>query len=269
MKLGVSTWSLLGMDVYDAVETIGEAGLEYVELWGEVPHAFPAWTDKMRLKDALSPYKMVVTTHAPFTDLNPASPFQPVKSAVEKTLEDFVEFSAFLGASMTTVHPGSVHNEQLVPQSVESSVAVLRKMVKASGGRLSVNIENQSKSTSKYHYPLGSTTESVVQILDRTETGCTIDTGHAHASGLDPMELAKGVGKALREIHLSDNAGQSDDHLIPGRGTAPLSAFLESVRESDVLVCLEINPHRYAREEVLGSVAEAKALLQVRGPARR
>ena len=40
MKLGVSTWSLLKKDVYSAVKTIGDAGFEYIELWGEVPHAY-------------------------------------------------------------------------------------------------------------------------------------------------------------------------------------------------------------------------------------
>jgi hypothetical protein len=29
------------MDVESAVRAIGDAGFEYVELWGEVPHAYP------------------------------------------------------------------------------------------------------------------------------------------------------------------------------------------------------------------------------------
>ena len=261
MKLGVSTWSLLGMDVCDAVEAIGDAGFEYVELWGEVPHAYPGWVDRNRLKDALSRYDMAVTTHAPFTDLNPGSPFQPVKAAIEETLVEFVEFSAFLGASITTVHPGSVHSERLVEQSLGSSVSLLRKMVKASDGRLSVNVENQAKSHSKYHFPLASTAESLVKVLDEVEgTGCTIDTGHANVNGLDSMGLARRVGRKMGEVHLSDNAGQSDDHLMPGAGTSRLGPFLQSVSESDVLVCLELNPHKYTKDEVLGSLEKSRGL---------
>src|SRR5438445_12490194 len=143
MKLGLSTWSLLGADVAVAVRTIGDSGLDYIELWGEVPHAYPEWSDRRVLKDALSSYNMTLTMHAPFTDLNPSSPFQPVKGAVERTLDGFVKFSEFLGASVVMIHPGSVHNEGLIPKSAENSISTLRRMVTTSGGRLAISVENQ------------------------------------------------------------------------------------------------------------------------------
>ena len=254
LKIGLSTWSLLRVDVCSAVEAIGDRGLEYVELWGEVPHAFPGWADKKRLKDALSPYGMTVTAHAPFTDLNLASPFQPVKRAVEETLEDFVEFSAYLGASMVTFHPGSVHNEKLVSESAESSASALRKMVKAARGRLSVNIENQAQGTPPYEFPLASTGESLELLLAETPGArCTLDVGHAYASGQNPLKAAMGVGRKLAEVHLSDNDGRADDHLLPGEGTAPLTPLMERLAGTDVLVCLELNPHRYSGETVLAA----------------
>ena len=256
MRVGLSTWSLLGMDVCAAVKSIGDAGIDYVELWGEVPHAYPDWADRKALQDALSAYDMLVTAHAPFTDLNPADPFQPVKEAVSETLESFVEFSASLGARMVTVHPGSVHNEAMVQRAEGDAVSTLKRMVKAAGGRLQVNVENQTTSSSKYHYPLASTPESLYSILDKVPgSRCTLDTGHAHASGQDPAAIAKRLGAALTEIHLTDNSGGTDDHLIPGRGTAPLDALLEAAAGRDMLICLELNPHIYAPEEVLGAAS--------------
>ncbi len=256
MKLGLSTWSLLGLEVNRAVRAVGDAGLEYVELWGEVPHAYPEWTDRRQLKDTLSAYSMTLTMHAPFTDLNPAVPFQPVKGAVEKTLEEFVKFADFLGAEVVTVHPGSVHNELLVQQSTAHSVATIRKMVKAAGGRLSISVENQTKGSSKYHFPLASNLESLnLMLADVEEAQFTLDTGHAHASGQDPLSLASRVEERLIEVHLSDNAGSSDDHLIPGEGNAPLGALLEHLKDTDVLVCLELNPHRYTEAQVLGAAS--------------
>lgn len=260
--MGLSTWSLLGLDVYSAIKAIGEAGLEYVELWGEVPHAYPGWVDKKRIREVLSTFDMVVTMHAPFTDLNPASPFEPVKGAVEKALEEFVRFSDYLGAVMVTFHPGSVHNEGLVPQSAGSSVATLRKMVKAGEGRVSINVENQSKGFSKYHFPLGSTAESLELILaDAPGSRCTIDTGHAHVNGQDPAYLAERVGDRLAEIHLNDNAGSADDHLAPWSGTAPLEGILAKAAGSDVLLCLELNPHSYSVEEIFRAADETRRRL--------
>lgn len=252
MKIGVSTWSLLNLDVCSAIAAIGDSGFEYVELWGEVPHAYPGWEDRKRIKDALSSYDMSVTTHAPFTDLNPASPFQPVKRAVEKTLEGFVDFSASLNAEIVTLHPGSVHNKGLVDQSMVSSVATMKKMVKAAKGRLRINVENQTKGYSKYHFPLGSTAESLDLILaEIDDLDFTLDTGHAHANGQSPSSLARRFASKLTEVHLSDNAGASDDHLIPGDGTADLQALMKEVAGTDAFVCLELDPHRYSSAQVM------------------
>ena len=252
MKLGVSTWSLLGLGVVDAVRAIGDAGFDYIEIWGEVPHAYPGWVEKTGLRDALASYKMALTMHAPFTDLNPASPFQPVKAAVEKTLEGFVDFAAWLDARIVTVHPGSVHSELMVPQSPQNALSTLRKMVGASDGRIQINVENQAKGRSKYHLPLASSTESLGSILDQEKAlNLTLDTGHAHVNGQDPSLLMRRAGPRLTEVHLHDNAGETDEHRIPGEGTAELGTLLESLSGSDVFVCLELDPYRYRPEEVI------------------
>ena len=250
------------MQVEAAVSTIGDAGVEAIELWGEVPHAYPDWSDRKLLKDVLSAYDFLVTMHAPFTDLNPASSFQPVKGAVERTLEDFVKFGSYLGASMITVHPGSVHNEGLVQQSSRNSIETLKKMVRAGGGSLTINVENQTKSRSKYHFPLASTTESLELILAEVDgLMVTLDTGHAHVNGQDSAALASRVGPKLLEVHLSDNAGSSDDHLIPGQGTANLDPFIAQLARANVFICLELDPHRYGRDEVMAAVSETKKKL--------
>ena len=151
MKLGLSTWSLLQSDLYTAVRSIGDAGFDYIELWGEVPHAYHSWVDKKKLKDALSSYNFTISMHAPFTDLNLATPFEPVKGAIGKTLREFVTFSRDIGAVRITFHPGSVHNGALVPQSMQDVVIILRQLVKESKGSVVINVENQPRSHSHYH----------------------------------------------------------------------------------------------------------------------
>jgi sugar phosphate isomerase/epimerase len=260
LKIGLSTWSLLDQDVISAVRAIGDAGLEYIELWGEIPHAYPDWVDRRSLKDALSPYGMIVTTHAPFTDLNPATPFEPVRGAVERTLQGFVEFSAYVGAQVVTVHPGSVHNKALVPGSTAGSLSILKRMLATADGRLSVSVENQTKSASRYHYPLASTAESLRTLLSGEDRlRFTLDTGHAHASGMDSRDLAENAGPRLVEVHLSDNSGEHDDHLIPGEGTTDLKKLMEKLAGSDILICLELNPHRYTPDQVLRASSSLKS----------
>jgi len=260
MKVGLSTWSLLGLDVASAVRAIGDAGLDYIELWGDAPHALPGWVDKRALTEALSTYHMTITMHAPFTDLNPANPFQPVRGAVERALEEFVQFSDSLGARVITVHPGSVHNEAMVPDSAANAASVLHTMVKAADGRLAISVENQTKSKSKYHYPLGSTAESLRALVEAVDgLRFTLDTGHAHASAQVCDDFLQVAGPKLVEVHLSDNAGASDAHLVPGEGTASLGKLMGMLAGSDVFVCLELNPHIYAPQQVLAATASFKS----------
>ena len=260
MKLGVSTWSLLGLDVVSAVRAIGDAGFDYVELWGEVPHAYPDWVDRSELRNALASYQMALTMHAPFTDLNPASPFEPVKSAMERTLEGFVDFGAWLDARVITIHPGSVHSGLMVPQAAQSAASVLKKMVRAADGRLQVNVENQAKGRSNYHLPLASTTESLESLLDQDKAlNFTLDTGHAHVNGQDPSLLMRRAGPRLTEVHLHDNSGESDEHLVPGEGTANLGPLMKSLAGSGAFVCLELDPYRYSPEAVIRASSYLKA----------
>ncbi len=256
MKVGLSTWSLLSLDVVSAIRAIGDRGFEYIELWGEAPHAHPGWVDRNGLKDALSTYDMTLTMHAPFTDLNPANPFEPVRGATEKALEDFVGFSDSLGAEVITVHPGSVHNAAMVPDSSETSISALRRMARAADERLAISVENQTRSGSKYHYPLGSTPDSIQYFLTKVDDlRFTLDPGHAHAGSQDPSDFTRVAGPKLVEVHLSDNAGTADDHLVPGEGTADLKKLTDGLSGTDVLICLEINPHRYTPEQVLRASA--------------
>lgn len=253
---------MLNSDVYTAVRTIADAGYEFIELWGEVPHAYHDRVDRRKLRDILSTYKIMTTMHAPFTDLNPATPFQPVKAAVEKTLVDFARFSRYLDARRITVHPGSVHSEALVPESVESAVTTLRKLVREADGGLEINIENQVRSQSPFHFPLGSNVESLDLLLSQaSKARLTLDSGHAHVNGIDPLQLYRRFQDDVTEVHLSDNNGSLDDHLPPGLGTINLKGLLEAVDNSDVFVCLELNPHRLTGAEVMEAASALKRKL--------
>lgn len=263
MKLGLSTWSFLKSDVYSAAKTIGDAGFDFIELWGEIPHAYQDLVDRKKLKDLLSTYDAQVTLHAPFTDLNPAVPYGSLRAAVTGTLTDFVKFGDFLNVSRITVHPGSVHSETLVSASMGNAVSVLRELVRSCHGRIELNIENQVKSLSPYHFPLGSNPESIYTLLSAVEdSNLTLDTGHAHVSGVDLLATYERFRDSITEIHLNDNDGSSDDHLAPGQGTAKLDGLLERANGTDVAICLELNPFKLSPDGIMGAAESLKASLR-------
>lgn len=54
--------------------------------------------------------------------------------------------------------------------------------------------------------------------VDLPGAGICLDVGHAHLSGdvVDAIETCSGH---IISVHLHDNSGRSDDHLVPGEGT--------------------------------------------------
>ena len=59
-----------------------------------------------------------------------------------------------------------------------------------------------------------------------------LDTGHANLSGVDPAAFIQQAGTWLKALHIADNLGQNDDHLLPySRGTVRWPAVLRALRE--------------------------------------
>ena len=124
-------------------------------------------------------------------------------------------------------------------------------------------MENQMRGRSGYQFPLGSSVEAMEVLLGQVEGArFTLDTGHAYADGLDPMELARRFGRELVEVHLHDNGGRHDEHLIPGEGSARLKPLIEFLAQKDVVVCLELDPFRYSEAQVLGAVSGVRSWLK-------
>ncbi len=261
MKVGLSTWSLLNIELVRAIRLICESGLQSIELWGEPPHAYPGRTNVTAIRDVLSPYDVQISVHGPFHELNPGCIYPPVSESVSKTLEEFVRFADRVGATTITFHPGHSFTEGLVDESIRRTVQVLKGLEKAAGGSVRINIENEVLNDSGFAFYLGSRREWLDNILSRVpELGVTLDTGHSNVNGEDPVRFLKRYGRKVSHVHLNNNHGRADEHNVLGDGTFKARRFLKIAREvNEICVNLELNPHRYSSKRVL---SEAKSLLR-------
>jgi len=62
--------------------------------------------------------------------------------------------------------------------------------------------------------------------------GACLDSGHALLTGHDPGKLAKALGKRIKVVHLHDNGGTEDDHLIPSQGIINWREFASDLGRS-------------------------------------
>ena len=66
--------------------------------------------------------------------------------------------------------------------------------------------------------------------LGAPNVGVVIDTGHRNIVG-DPVEALRTIGEHLITLHLHDNHGQQDEHLLPGRGTVDWNGVVGALNE--------------------------------------
>ena len=74
---------------------------------------------------------------------------------------------------------------------------------------------------------------SVIDRLSSHRFGITLDTGHLNISkSTSQREFILTAGEKLRAIHIADNQGETDQHLMPfGRGTVDFTEVVQALRE--------------------------------------
>lgn len=72
----------------------------------------------------------------------------------------------------------------------------------------------------------------LVSRVDSPNFGWCFDTGHAHRCGL-PQTSLLGLPIPPLSLHVQDNHGQHDEHLLPGDGTIDWKEFLDTLHAVD------------------------------------
>ena len=95
-------------------------------------------------------------------------------------------------------------------------------------------------------------------------SGICLDTGHLNLAGGDPARFVTEAGPWLRALHIADNEGAADQHMLPyGRGTVPWEPFLKALGASgyDGLFNFEIPGETHVPMEI--RVAKLRYILEM------
>lgn len=90
---------------------------------------------------------------------------------------------------------------------------------------------------------------------DQEATGFCFDTGHANLSRDGALSLLSDFPDKLFALHLHDNDGKSDQHLLPGQGNFPWPLFIDLLAKADyrgALMLESAHPYDEARATALG-----------------
>ncbi len=173
---------------------------------------------------------LIWSIHAP--DLGSiASPDEGERRQQIDAIKACLELSDLLGARAVPSHALLLGPFDADPDGCEARIsdAVAELRATADGCLAQLAFENAG-------FPSAAATRSV-RILERLEVlspagfGFVLDTGHANIDG-DLLEIDRHIGDHLVSLHLNDNPGTPDAHLVPGEGTVDWAGVQGLLRRS-------------------------------------
>jgi sugar phosphate isomerase/epimerase len=255
-KVGISMLYSLGEPFNRMVKRLSNIGTRYIEVLDDGTHEL----DKKRvslLKEAAKSYDIEFTVHAPFADINIASPSRSILDASMKRLTQSLDYARALDAKLWVFHPGARTGiTQFYPGSEWKQNTQSIQELYADAEQLGVNIAIENL-PAKYWFLMKSP-EDFNRFYKETglKIGIVLDIGHANLEG-QIQPFFKQLADKIIHIHASDNMGIDDDHLGVGYGKIDYNQFAETLKKLDYDQRVIVESCQHVPE----SLAKLKALL--------
>lgn len=255
-KVGVSMLYSLGEPFNRMVKHLKNIGTSYIEIVDDGAHELTPKRIKT-LKETAKSYDLTYSLHAPFADVNIASPIKSLLNASIKRVKQSIEHANDLGAKLLVFHPGALTGiSQFYPGVQWKQNVASIKEIYATAEDYGVNVALENL-PGKYWFLMNSP-EQFANFYRETNLplGIVMDLGHAHLEGLIQPFFNQLADKIVH-IHASDNDGTDDQHNGVGDGNIDytwLAEMLKKIRY-DKSVIVE------STKEVPESIAKLRQLL--------
>jgi sugar phosphate isomerase/epimerase len=256
LEVGVSTLFCLGKPFKKMVKHITKTAVKHVEIVDEGLHALNK-KSASKLKELAHSYGLKFSVHAPFADINIASPSKCILKAMLKRLEKSIKFTSEIEALVWVFHPGLKTGISMFYPEVDwfqncKTAKALYDIAEEYG--VEIAIENVPEP-----YPfLMKNVEHFRRFYNdvNEEIGIALDVGHANLNGQVELFL-KTFPEKIVHIHAHDNGGKDDEHLGVGRGTVNWDRFAELLRQVSYNKIVVVESVEHVQE----SVEKLRALL--------
>ena len=215
----------LGDPFNKMVKQLSKIPTETVEVVDDGYHALNQKRVQM-LRKAATEYKLKFSVHAPFADINVASPSKTMLKTTMKRLKQSIQSAHELNAYLWVFHPGCKSGISSFYPGAEwkqnlSSIQELYITAKDLG--IEIAMENLPE---KYNFIM-KTPEDFNRFYTESgldKIGIVLDTGHANLEG-QIYPFINQLSNKIVHIHISDNHGITDEHLGVGYGNIDWKRF--------------------------------------------
>jgi len=216
-EIGLSMLYCLGESFKKMAEHLIKAEVAYIEIVDDGFHTLNKQRVSM-LKNVGESYGLKYSLHAPFADINIASPSKPMLKTTLKRLEKSISYANDLNAYVWVFHPGLKTGVSMFYPGMDwrQNLKTTRILLKISGDYgVKIAIENVPEP-----YPfLMKSVEDFTKFYEEIneDIGLVFDVGHANLNGQTERFLTILANKIVH-VHVHDNDGKGDQHLGIGFG---------------------------------------------------
>ena len=235
MKIGASTLAGIEFELEKTLDFIENLGIEYAEL----VHQYPA---EFIDSEILESYSLKYSIHAPFMDVNIASPQDQSRLNSIAQIKSSIDLANEINAEAVVVHPGLIsflankYFKKEVYEFANQSIKEIGDYAKNLG--VMATIENMPNFESMIYQNIA----DLNQMLVENEMHMTLDIGHANHVGYAPDEM---IFDSIKHVHVHDNLGDDDSHLPLGEGSIDLKYIINTLESKnyDGIYILEVNDY--------------------------
>jgi sugar phosphate isomerase/epimerase len=179
---------------------------------------------KDRLKAFMETSSLRFSVHAPISDINIASINPAMLATARKELSEIIAIAGELGITPVTVHIGYISpltllNKDKARAIAHESVKMLDKVAVEHG--VPIAAENMPRT----RWAIFTDPDEILKAIEGTDFKICFDTGHAHISG--NIEDFMALSDKFINVHIHDNNGKWDEHMVLGRGTCDLHGIVK------------------------------------------
>ena len=263
LQIAVNTPIVPGPDDLDfCLPVIAEAGFDGIDaslirVWSKkAPEACP--TEEVFLEKALTIAEKirknglsVLQTHGPIL-MKTADDLKDPRQ--REVLQWAVHATRAMGTDRMILHPVTILPER--KDNWAKTIEICEELIPfALRYHVTICLENlfrdiRSGDLVKSVAATGSDYETAAKVIDDLNRkagaevfGFCLDTGHALLASLDVKDMVVTMGSRLKALHIHDNNGLTDQHLMPYIGLTKWERFLDGLAEIDYRGTLSFETH--------------------------
>jgi protein FrlC len=219
-----------------AIKDLAKLGYDGIEIWGGRPHMYRQDLNKEleMIKMSLEETGLKVCNFIPAQFRYPSilcSNNQHIRRDSVQYICDAIDNAVAVRSPSVSLCPGMVLWDYSLKEGWDNLYNSLREIEDYCSD---LPIRLLIEPAHKYESNLILTIEDCIEVLNSLNSdkfGILLDVGHCHVNNENLENSLKLCADYPLHIHIDDNSGESDSHLIPGEGTIDFNIFYQSLKD--------------------------------------